>query len=67
MPTEKEILMIQKATMFDLKQILEADPDKTYTVEELKKIIDAYIAGQTQMHRMRTAVYTRTLTETIEM
>ncbi|MCI8414191.1 MAG: hypothetical protein HFF00_01010 [Ruminiclostridium sp.] len=48
MPTEKEILMIQKATMFDLKQILEADPDKTYTVEELKKIIDAYIAGVSQ-------------------
>ena len=35
MPTEKEILMIQKATMYDLKKILEADPDKTYTVEEL--------------------------------
>lgn len=48
MPTEKEILMIQKATMFDLKQILEGDPDKTYTVEELKKIIDAYIAGVSQ-------------------
>jgi hypothetical protein len=45
MPTEKEILMIQKATMFDLKQILEANPDKTYTVDELKALIDAYIAG----------------------
>ena len=45
MPTEKEILMIQKAIMFDLKQILEANPDKTYTVDELKALIDAYIAG----------------------
>ncbi len=48
MATEKEILMFQKAAMFDLKRILEADPDKTYTVEELKKIIDAYIAGAEQ-------------------
>ncbi len=48
MPGEKEILMIQKATMFDLKQILEADPDKTYTVDELKALIDAYIAGMSQ-------------------
>lgn len=43
MPSEKEILMIQKATMFDFKQILEANPDKTYTVEELKHLIDTYI------------------------
>ena len=48
MPTEKEILMIQKATMYDLKQILEADPDKTYTVKELKEIIDTYIAEASQ-------------------
>ena len=48
MPTEKEILMIQKATMYDLKKILEVDPDKTYTVEELNKIIDSYIAGAAQ-------------------
>ncbi len=45
MLSEKEILIIQKATMFDLKQILEANPDKTYTVEEMKALIDAYIAG----------------------
>ena len=48
MPSEKEILMIQKATMFDFKQILEANPDKTYTVEELKHLIDTYIAGAGQ-------------------
>ena len=45
MPSEKEILMIQKATMYDLLQIIRADPDKTYTPEELEKIITAYIAG----------------------
>ena len=48
MPSEKEILMIKKATMFDFKQILEANPDKTYTVEELKHLIDTYIAGAGQ-------------------
>ena len=45
MPTEKEILIIQKAAMFDLKRIFEENPDKSYTVEEVKKIIDAYITG----------------------
>ena len=48
MLSEKEILMIQKATMFDFKQILEANPDKTYPVEELKHLIDTYIAGAGQ-------------------
>lgn len=48
MPSEKEIVMIQKATMYDLKRIIEADPDKTYSVDELKKIIDSYITGVEQ-------------------
>lgn len=48
MPTEKEILMIQKATVYDLKRILEGDPEKTYTADELKKILDAYITGMEQ-------------------
>ena len=48
MPTEKEIVIIQKATVYDLKRILEESPDKTYTVEELKKILDAYITGAEQ-------------------
>ena len=48
MPSEKEILIIQKAAMYDLKLILEKDPGKTYSVEELKEIIDAYIAGAQQ-------------------
>lgn len=48
MSSEREILVAQKAAMYDLKRILEQDPNKTYTVEELKKIIDAYIAGSEQ-------------------
>lgn len=48
MPTEKEVLLIQKATMYDLKRMLEQNPDKTYTVEELKALIDAYISGAEQ-------------------
>ena len=48
MPTEKEVILIQKATMYDLKRILEQEPDKTYTVEELKRLIDSYIQGAEQ-------------------
>ena len=48
MPGEKEILIIQKAVMYDLKLILEKDQGKTYSVEELKEIIDAYISGAQQ-------------------
>ena len=47
-PSEKEILIIQKATMYDLRKIRESDPDKTYTVAELVKLIDSYIAGAGQ-------------------
>ena len=46
MPTEKEITIIQKAAMFDLIEILETAPEKSYTPEELKKIIRAYLAGK---------------------
>lgn len=48
MPTEKEMIVIQKATVYDLKRIIESEPDKTYTIEELKKILDAYITGAEQ-------------------
>lgn len=45
MPTEKDIIITQKATVYDLLRILKEDPDKTYTFDELEKIFDAYIAG----------------------
>ena len=48
MPTEKEILMLQKATVYDIRRILEKEPDKTYTLEELQQILDAYITGLEQ-------------------
>ena len=48
MPSESKIVIIQKATVYDLKRIIEADPDRTYTAEELKKILDAYITGVEQ-------------------
>ena len=37
MSSEKEILMVQKATVYDLMRILEQNPGKTYTVEELRQ------------------------------
>lgn len=43
MSGEKEILVTQKAAMFDLLQIIESQPDKTYTAEEIKALIVAYI------------------------
>ena len=49
MPTEKETLMIQKATIYDLQKILESgDKEKTYTIEEIKELMDAYIKGAAQ-------------------
>ena len=45
MPGEAEITMIQKAAMYDLIEILESEPNKSYSPEELKKIIRAYISG----------------------
>ena len=46
MPTEKEILMVQKATAYDLLKILESQSDKSsFTFEELKNLIDSYIIG----------------------
>lgn len=49
MPTEKEIAIIQKATIYDLQKILDgAGKDKTYTVDEIKELMDAYIKGAEQ-------------------
>jgi len=48
MPTEKERLDVLKSMAFDLLEMFEADPEKTYTVEELKKLLSAYIKGAQQ-------------------
>lgn len=49
MPSEKEITIIQKATIYDLQKILKnGDKDKTYTIDELVELMDAYIKGVEQ-------------------
>ena len=48
MPTENERKDVQKAMAYDLIRIFEKNPDKTYTMKELKELIDAYIAGLQQ-------------------
>lgn len=48
MSTEKEILMFQKSTVYDLIQIIEKNPNKTYTTEELKELLAAYVKGLEQ-------------------
>ena len=49
MPTEKEIVIIQKATVYDLMQIFDkAEAGKTYTAEEIKELMQAYIKGAEQ-------------------
>ena len=39
---------IQKAMAYDLLRILKQEPKKAYSVEELEKLIDAYITGVQQ-------------------
>ncbi len=48
MPPEKEILIIQKATVYDLQKSIENGGKETYTVEEIKVLMDAYIVGAGQ-------------------
>lgn len=48
MSTEKEIIMYQKSTVYDLLQLIEKDPDKSYTVEELRELLAAYVKGLEQ-------------------
>jgi hypothetical protein len=45
MPSEKEIIIVQKATVYDLMRIIKENPDKSYTVEELEQLLHAYIRG----------------------
>ncbi len=46
--TETEIKNTQKAMAYDINRILKQDPGKTYTAEEIEKILDAYITGSQQ-------------------
>ena len=49
MPTEKEVIIVQKATVYDLLKLLKnTNPNKTYTIAELEQILNAYIEGAEQ-------------------
>ena len=48
MYTEKEIIMLQKSTVYDLLQLIKRDPDKTYTTAELEELLTAYVRGLEQ-------------------
>lgn len=43
---DQEILIIQKATVYDLIRIFESRQNETYTVREIEEIIDTYIADE---------------------
>lgn len=48
MPSNQESMDIKKAMAYDLLIILKAEENKTYTADEIEKIIQAYIAGLSQ-------------------
>ena len=48
MYTEKDIIMFQKSTVYDLLRLIEKNPDKTYTVAEMKELLEAYVQGLEQ-------------------
>ena len=48
MSTEKEIIMFQKSTVYDLLQLIKIEPNKTYTTEELEELLTAYVKGLEQ-------------------
>ena len=45
---DAEMLIVKKAMALDLLFILRREPGKTYTVEDLERLIDAYITGLEQ-------------------
>ena len=49
MPTEKEMKEARKAIAFDLINIIDEKPEqKTYTAEEVKKLIKVYVQTANQ-------------------
>ncbi len=48
MPSEKEIRMIEKATMYDLRRLLKKSGKETYTVQELCELIDTIADAKDQ-------------------
>lgn len=49
MPSKEEIAIVRKATVYDLQKILDqGEEGKTYTVDEIKALMDAYVTGADQ-------------------
>ncbi len=44
-PTERERQDVQKAMAYDLLKLLRKDTEKSYSYEEIEKIVDAYVEG----------------------
>lgn len=45
MGTEAERMDTRKAMAYDLQKLIEKEKKESFTVEELKALLDAYIAG----------------------
>lgn len=49
MPTKEEITVVRKATVYDIQKIFKkGEKGKTYTVEEIEELLDAYVVGADQ-------------------
>ena len=48
MPSEKEIKIIQQATLYDLRRLLKNNGKDTYTLEELCKLLDTIADAKAQ-------------------
>lgn len=48
MPSEKELIMYQKATIYDIIRLIKKDPEKTYTADELEAMLNVYAEGLEQ-------------------
>lgn len=48
MPSEKELIMYQKSTIYDILKLIKREPDRTYTADELEALLNAYVEGLEQ-------------------
>ena len=48
MPSEKELIMYQKSTIYDVIKLIKREPDWTYTAAELEALLNAYVEGLEQ-------------------
>lgn len=48
MLSEKELIMYQKATIYDVIRLIKKNPEKTYTADELETLLNAYAEGLEQ-------------------